>query len=332
MKIIVTGGKGFLGHHVVEALQRSGANVTALGRADGDLKNPFATHTLLRDADTIIHLAADVGGLGYLRGRPCSSFHDNHQMGMNVIAAACEGNASRLILAGTPCAYAADSPLPLKETALYTGIPSGDTAPYAFAKLATSKAAEALCPLHGVSVTTVIPSNLFGPHDNYEQNRSHVAAALLRKAVVARNTGDSIFEVWGDGSATRDFVYASDVADMIAHLTVNSHPSHAGQTFNLASGQETSMRQLAGVIANVVGDVEPAFTSKKPVGYTHRVMSITHARESLGYLPHTDLEAGLRKTHDWIIASGLHRQWLAESLAEPEPHVMPLTGKRRHAG
>lgn len=332
MKIVVTGGRGFLGTHVCNAINRQGGSPVAIGRADGDLKNPFVAHTLLREADTIIHLAADVGGLGYLRDRLGSSFHDNHQMGLNVIAAACEGTASRLILAGTPCAYAADCPLPLKEPALRSGVPSGDTAFYAFAKLATSYAAEAVCPLHGVAVTTVIPSNMFGPHDNYAPHRSHVAAALLRKAIMARTAGESTFEVWGDGSATRDFVYVTDVADMIALLAVNPHPSHAGQTFNLASGQETSMRQLAGVIADVVGDVQPSFTTEKPVGYTHRVMSIAHARDALGYHPQTDLAAGLQQTNAWIHDSGLQRYWLAESLAEPgPPHVMPLTERRRHA-
>jgi hypothetical protein len=151
-----------------------------------------------------------------------------------------------------------------------------------------------------------------------------VVAALLRKALLARATGQSTFEVWGDGSATRDFVYVEDVASTIALLATDHHPSHAGHTFNLASGQETSMRQLAWTIAGVIGGVKPDFNIDAPVGYSNRVMSIRAATETLGYEPKITLEHGLRATVSWVEESGLLKTWLADASAEaPATLSMP---------
>ena len=144
MSIHVTGARGFLGRHVVAALERRGAVVRPLGRADGDLRDAAVAERLLADADTIVHLAADVGGVGYLRGCAGRAFHDNFRLGLNVIRAACRGRARRVVLAGTPCAYAGAAPLPLAEEALLEGVPSGDTGSYGYAKLASSLAADAI--------------------------------------------------------------------------------------------------------------------------------------------------------------------------------------------
>lgn len=310
MNIAVTGGRGFLGTHVVEALRTHNVAVTPLSRADGDLKIRGVAQALLQNAEVIIHLAADVGGLGYLRAHPQRAFHHNLDIGLNVIAAATEGKAQLLILAGTPCSYADDCPLPLRETDLETGVPSGDTASYAYAKLAVSKAAATLCPLGGVDVVTVIPSNLYGPHDNFSTHRAHVVAALLRKAVLARKSGVETFEVWGSGSATRDLVFVTDVAEQIATLAVGSRSGYCGQTFNLGSGQETSMRQLASLIAAAVGKVRPVFSESKPVGYTHRVMALEASQNSLGYRNQVSLADGLAATVKWIYEQDLPQKWL----------------------
>lgn len=322
MNIAITGGRGFLGTHLAHLLREQGADVTALGRRDGDLRNPFVAHSLLKHADTIIHLAADVGGLGYLRDRPAIGFHDNHQMGLNVIAAACEGRAERLILASTPCSYAADSPLPLREHNLDRGVPSGDTGNYGFAKLAISKTAETVCPLHRVEAVTVIPANLYGSHDNFSNERAHVTAALLRKAVVAKAVGETSFEVWGDGSATRDFVYVGDVAAGIASVATATPGTLSGRTFNLASGQETSMRQLACLIAETVGGIAPRFTASRPVGYTHRVMSIHEAALLLGFTAPTSLADGLAHTLRWLEKSGTIAQWIRDASTAQPAHAV----------
>lgn len=310
MNIVVTGGRGFLGGHVAAALQGGGATPRLLGRQEGDLRDLETATRLLADAEVIVHLAADVGGVAYLGARSAAAFHANHQLGLNVIAGACRGLCRRLVLVGSPCSYAADSPLPLAESDLALGIPSGDTGSYGFAKLAVSAAAEVLCASAGVEVVTAIPSNLYGPGDHYETSRSHVVASLVRRAVTAAATGQPKFEVWGNGAATRDFVYAKDVADAIASI-VMSDRRFAGETFNLGSGVETSIREMAELIGTAVGGgVRPWFNPAGPVGYTHRVMSIESARAAFGYSPKTALPEGLAHTLAWIRGRGLDQDWI----------------------
>jgi GDP-L-fucose synthase len=310
VKIVITGGTGFLGRHVAEALQAMGGSARLLGRKEGDLLDPATATRLLAEAEGIVHLAADVGGVAYLGSRSGAAFHVNHQLGLNVIAAACQGACRRLVLVGSPCSYAAGSQLPLAEADLTRGIPSGETGSYGFAKLAVSGAAEVLCGAVGIEVVTAIPSNLYGPGDHYEQERSHVVAALVRRAVVAGLSGQGSFEVWGNGSATRDFVYVSDVAAGIASIVMSSR-QFIGETFNLGSGIETSIREMADLVAQAVGGgIRPQFNPAGPVGYTHRVMSIDRAREAFGYSPQTSLLDGLSHTLAWIRAVGIDREWM----------------------
>lgn len=314
--VAVTGARGFLGRHVVKALERRGLRVRPLGRQDGDIRDADTAERLLAGADTVIHLAADVGGVGYLRSCPGRAFHDNFIMGLNVIRAAMRGGVGRLVLAGTPCSYAGDAALPLSETDLLHGVPSGDTGTYGYAKLATSLAAATLCPGLGETDTvTVIPSNLYGPGDAFDETRGHVVAALIRKAVMAAELGRDSFEVWGDGSATRDFVYVTDVAEGIAAVASAAEPFD-GAMFNLGSGRETSIREIASIVAAAAGDgLEPRFLSDKPVGYTRRVMSVAHASERLGHVASTGLVEGIRKTIEWLRVSGTLAAWVASEQA-----------------
>lgn len=319
MAIFVTGARGFLGSHVVEALRRRGAAVRALGRRDGDLLDPAVADRLLADADTIVHLAADVGGVGYLRSRAGRAFHDNFRLGLNVIRAACRGRARRVVLAGTPCAYSGDVPLPLEEGALVEGVPSGDTGSYGYAKLAASLAADTILGMAGRDTVTVIPANLYGPGDAFDTDRGHVVAALVRKALLAAADGQATFDVWGDGNATRDFVYVGDVADAIASITVADEP-FGGAAFNLASGRETSIREIAEAVARAVGGgIRPRFLPDKPVGYSRRVMSIDRAAATFGYRPATSLDEGLARTVAWLRARGQVAAWHAHAGAAGVP-------------
>lgn len=310
-QIVVTGAKGFLGRHVVKSLSRRRLPVRALGRPDGDLRDAATAERLLADAGIVIHLAADVGGVGYLRSCPGRAFHDNFAMGLNVIRAVIRGGASRLVLAGTPCAYSSDAGLPLTEDSLREGVPSGDTGAYGYAKLASSLAAATLCEGLDTDTVTVIPSNLYGPGDTFDETRGHVVAALIRKAVLAAELGQESFEVWGDGSATRDFVYVTDVAEGVAAMAAAREP-FGGATFNLGSGLETSIREIATIVAEAAGaGVRPRFLTDKPVGYARRVMSVDRATEQLGYVAATGLTEGIRKTIDWLRAAGHVHAWTA---------------------
>jgi GDP-L-fucose synthase len=295
--IVVTGARGFLGRHVVKSLQRRGLSVRPLGRQEGDLRDTATAERLLSGAATVVHLAA--------------AFHDNYALGLNVIRAALRGGVGRLVLAGTPCSYSGDAELPLAEEALLEGVPSGDTGTYGYAKLATSLAAATLCDGLATDTVTVIPSNLYGPGDAFDETRGHVVAALIRKAVLAAELGEDSFEVWGDGSATRDFVYVTDVAEGIATV-VTAPEAFAGATFNLGSGRETSIREIATIVAAGAGaGIRPRFRADKPVGYTRRVMSVEYAAERLDYVAATGLVEGIRQTISWLRASGHVATWAA---------------------
>ena len=328
MQIHVTGARGFLGSHVVTSLSQRGVEVRPLGRRDGDLRDPVVAERLLADADTIIHLAADVGGVGYLRSCAGRAFHDNFHLGLNVIRAACRGRARRVVLAGTPCAYSGSAPLPLREAALFEGVPSGDTGSYGYAKLASSIAADAICSMTGCDTVTVIPSNLYGPGDTFDIDRGPVVAALVRKALLAVERRQSTFDVWGDGSATRDFVYVGDVAEGIATIALQDRP-FAGESFNLGSGRETSIAEIAEAVARAVGPgLRPSFLADKPVGYTRRVMSVERAAEAVGYRASTTLSDGLGRTVDWLRATGRVAAWLE---AERRPQSRPSIPDSRAA-
>lgn len=310
MSVVITGGTGFLGQHVEKACLESGIHPRVLGRQDGDLRDPRVARQVLAGADTVVHLAADVGGVAYLAARQGDSFYKNHRIGLNVIQAACFHKCRRLILVGSPCSYAADSRLPLVEKNLHTGFPSGETGAYGLAKLVVSDTANLLGQAAGVEVATLIPGNLYGPGDHFENFRSHVVAALVRRAVLCQLRGEKTFSVWGSGSATRDFVYVEDVARAIVR-TIGVKTHFTGEFFNVGSGHEISIRQLADILADAVGGgVEPHFIEDAIVGYTHRVMSIERAEQALGYRPETSLSDGLFETIAWVKREGLDQVWL----------------------
>ena len=310
MSVVITGGTGFLGQHVEKACLESGIHPRVLGRQDGDLRDPRVARQVLAGVDTVVHLAADVGGVAYLAARQGDSFYKNHRIGLNVVQAACFHKCRRLILVGSPCSYAADSRLPLVEKNLHTGFPSGETGAYGLAKLVVSDTANLLGQAAGVEVATLIPGNLYGPGDHFENFRSHVVAALVRRAVLCQLRGEKTFSVWGSGSATRDFVYVENVACAIVQaIQVKTH--FTGEFFNVGSGHEISIRQLADILADAVGGgVEPHFIEDAIVGYTHRVMSIERAEQALGYRPETSLSDGLFETIAWVKREGLDQVWL----------------------
>jgi len=209
---------------------------------------------------------------------------------------------------------------------LQEGFPSGETGCYGLAKLVVSETAHLFGNAVGVETVTLIPGNIYGPSDHFECNRSHVVAAVLRRAVVSQLLGRETFSVWGNGSATRDFVYVDDVARTIAQAVTSGH-HFSGDVFNIGSGSETSVRQLAGLVAETVGGgIEPEFIEEELVGYTHRVLSNELARSVLGYQPKVTLKEGLSKTFAWIKQRGLDRAWLDAEVQE-EKQTLRLYGR-----
>mgnify|MGYP001156996384 FL=1 len=316
MNVVLTGGSGFLGKHVQKACVASGVIPRALGRKDGDMRDPLVARRVLADAEVVVHLAADVGGVAYLAGRQAEAFHANHRIGINVIQAACFHRCRRLILIGSPCSYGPNSRLPLVEKSLQDGFPTGETGCYGLAKLVVSETANLFGNALGIETVTLIPGNIYGPSDHFECNRSHVVAAVLRRAVVSQLLGRETFSVWGNGSATRDFVYVDDVARTIAQVVTSEH-HFSGDVFNIGSGSETSVRQLADLVAETVGGgIEPEFIEEELVGYTHRILSNELARSVLGYQPKISLQDGLFETLAWVRREGLDRVWLEDEVQE----------------
>lgn len=299
MHVYVTGSGGFLGSHVVAALMAAGMRVTPISRELGDLRDASTAKNLLAAADVIVHLAANVGGVGYLAQHMSASFHDNLTLGMNVLAAACAGRCRRLILAGTPCSYDYNAALPLVESSMATSFPVGPTAGYGVAKMVCSRVAQDMCALFGKETVTFVPSNIYGPGDYFDDSRGHVVPALIKKAVSASFQKEKTFEIWGDGTATRDFVHVSDVVAGIKAL-ITSSAKFSGEVYNFGSGVETSVADLAAKISHVVSPaLSYTFAADKPAGHPRRVMCIDSAQAELGYRPVVDLDVGIRETVEW---------------------------------
>jgi GDP-L-fucose synthase len=310
MKLVVTGARGVLGKQVCDALGPRDVEVVGIGRQDGDLLDPAAAVGLLADADVVVHLAAKVGGVDFLKRNTVSAYYDNISIGMNLVHACLHGKARRLVLIGTACSYPRAATLPLREEDLYCGLASGDTGGYGLAKATVSHVANQLLGAGGKEVVTLIPTNLYGPGDNFEVERSHVVASLLRKAIVASKQGHKSLEVWGDGTATRDLLHYRDAARAIAHVAVATG-QHAGETINLGSGQETTIREIAQLI---VAAVDPAmsvvFDPTKPAGVPRRVMSIAKAQSRIGFHPSIPLAEGIDETVAWIEAQQVWKDWV----------------------
>ncbi len=312
MRIVVTGARGVLGQHVCGALAGRNVEVVGLGRAAGDLRDAAAAADILADANVVVHLAATVGGVDFLKRNAVETFYGNLSMGMNVVQACLRGKARRLVLIGTACSYPRCATLPLCEDDIYSGLATGDTGPYGLAKAAVSHTANQLLPAHGKEVVTLIPTNLYGPGDNFDVQRSHVMASLLRKAVLASKQGHASLEVWGDGTATRDMLHVRDAAWAIAQVAVSTD-RFSGETINLGSGQETTIREVAEL---VVAAVNPAmrvtFDSTKPTGVQRRVLSIAKAQARLGFRPSISLPNGIEETVAWIHAEQIWKDWLRQ--------------------
>ncbi len=299
-KVLVTGGSGFLGTHVVEALQARGAREVVVPRSsEFDLRDAAQTRAMYeRHAPTmVVHLAASVGGIGANRKHPGKFFFDNMAMGLNVLEAARTHRTSKVVVAGTICAYPKFTPVPFREDDLWNGYPEETNAPYGVAKKALLVMAQSYRQEYGSNFVMVFPVNLYGPRDNFDLEDSHVIPAMIRKFIDAQDRGEKSVTLWGDGTPTREFLYVGDCAEGIA-LAAERYDD--ADPVNLGAGFEISMRDLAQTIATATGFTgDIVWDPARPNGQPRRMLDVQRARERFGFTARTSLADGLATTIAW---------------------------------
>jgi GDP-L-fucose synthase len=295
MRILVTGGGGFLGSHLVERLERDGHSVLAARRDDYDLTAMPDAARMFHDAgaEVVYHLAAEVGGIGANRANPGRYWYANLAMGMNVVEQARLHETPKLVIAGTVCAYPKLTPVPFVESALWDGYPEETNAPYGIAKKAVLVGAQGYREQYGLDAIFLLPTNLYGPRDNFDLETSHVIPALIRKMVEAE---DEVV-LWGDGSPTREFLY---VDDCVEGLVLAAERYDGPDPVNLGASREISIRELAELIAEVTGyEGKITWDTEKPNGQPRRSVDGSRARELFGFEARTPLREGLERTVAW---------------------------------
>lgn len=305
---VVTGGAGFLGSYVVEALQSRGAkNITVPRSADYDLRDCDDVLRLLTDSepDIIIHMAAVVGGIGANRERPAEFFYDNLMMGAQLFHEAYKSDVKKFVSIGTVCAYPKIVPIPFKEETLWDGYPEETNAPYGLAKKMLLVQGEAYRQQYGFNSIFLLPTNLYGPRDNFDPSSSHVIPALIKKTLEAKESGEQKLVVWGDGSPTREFLYVGDAAEAI--LLATEHYNESAPV-NLGSGEEISIRELVNLTVEEIGfEGEIVWDTSKPNGQPRRKLDTSRAAEKFNFKATTPFREWLRKVIQWYLTERLTR-------------------------
>jgi GDP-L-fucose synthase len=299
-RICVTGGAGFLGSFVVEALRARGCREIAVPRKrDYDLTRPSHIERLFNDTrpEVVFHLAAVVGGIGANRDNPGRFFYENAIMGIELIEQARRFNVEKTVVAGTICAYPKFTPVPFCEDDLWNGYPEETNAPYGVAKKALLVQCQAYREQYGMNAVFLLPVNLYGPRDNFDLQSSHVIPALIRKCEEARMQKAPEIVCWGDGTPTREFLYVEDCAEgLIAAAELNDKPDPV----NLGSGREIPIAELVEIIAQLCdykGRI--VWDASKPNGQPRRRLDTTRAEQEFGWLAQMPLEEGIRRTIHW---------------------------------
>ena len=299
-RVTVTGGAGFLGRFVIEKLRAyDGVEIFVPRSQDYDLIEKADIVRMLQDSkpDLVIHLAAVVGGIGHNQKNPGKFFYDNLMMGVQLIEQSRLGGVKKFLATGTVCAYPKFTPVPFKEDDLWNGYPEETNAPYGLAKKMMLVQSQAYREQYGFNSIFILPANLYGPGDNFDLETSHVIPALIRKCVEARHTGADYVEVWGSGSASREFLYVEDCAEGIVEAAARYDQ---GDPVNLGNGREITIKDLVEIIARLAGfEGEIRWQSEKPDGQPRRQLDTTRAFERFGFRAQTSLEEGLRQTIDW---------------------------------
>ena len=298
MNVLVTGGGGFLGSHLVERLRADGHEPFVARRAEYDLTHEEDAARLFDDAspELVFHLAAEVGGIGANRANPGRYWYANLQMGVNVLEQSRTRGARKLVILGTVCAYPKFTPVPFHEDDLWNGYPEETNAPYGVAKKSLLVGAQAYREQYGLDTIFLLPTNLYGPRDNFDLETSHVIPALIRKMI---ESPDEIV-LWGDGTPTREYLYVEDCAEGLA---LAAERYDGSEPVNLGTGVETSIRETAEIVADVVGfSGRISWDASMPNGQPRRSLDASRARELFGFEARTPLREGIERTVAWYRA------------------------------
>lgn len=299
-KILLTGGAGFVGRHVRAELLKRGVdkkNILIPRSNDYDLRREDICDRLTRNIDIVIHLAGNVGGIGYNRDNPGRLFYDNMMMGVNLIESARVHKVKKFVQIGTICAYPKFAPIPFQEKELWNGYPEETNAPYGIAKKALLVMLQSYREQYGFNGIYLLPVNIYGPHDNFNPKSSHVIAALIKKIYDAKKENAKEIIVWGDGSATREFFFVEDAAKAIVKATEYYEKS---EPVNIGAGFEISIKELVEklvILMNFTGSI--VWDKTKPNGQPRRMLDTTRAIQEFGFKAETSFDEGLKKTIDW---------------------------------
>jgi len=294
-RVLVTGGGGFLGSHLVERLDRDGHDVVVARSAEYDLTSMHDAARMFDEAGAglVFHLAAEVGGIGANRANPGRYWYANLAMGLNVLEQARLHETPKLVIVGTVCSYPKFAPVPFREGGLWDGYPEETNAPYGVAKKAILVGAQAYREQYGLNSIFLLPTNLYGPRDNFDLETSHVIPALIRKMVEA----DDEVVLWGDGSPTREFLY---VEDCVHGLVLAAERYDGPGPANLGAGKEISIRELAELVAEVTEyEGRIVWDAARPGGQPRRSVDGTRARELFDFEARTPLREGIERTVAW---------------------------------
>ena len=299
----MTGAGGFLGRPTTTALIDVGADVTAVRSAEHDLRDRAACFDALAGAQIVVHLAANVGGIGYNRRNPAPLVHDNMAMGLNVFEACRELEVEKLVAACSVCAYPKFTPVPFSEDDIWNGYPEESNAPYGLAKKMLIVLSDTYRRQYGLDSCAPIMANLYGPGDNYDLEDSHVIAAMIRKYVVAAEQGEPEVVLWGTGEPSREFLYVDDATTA---LLLSAERLDVSDPVNIGTGKETRIRDLAETISELAGfEGRTIWDATRPDGQPKRFLDVSRARELIGFEAETPLAEGLRRTIESFRAAEL---------------------------
>tara|TARA_B100001146_G_scaffold157720_1_gene138873 strand:+ start:79 stop:1011 length:933 start_codon:yes stop_codon:yes gene_type:complete len=298
-KVLVTGGNGFLGSHVVNELKNLNVkDVFTPASKDYDLRNRTDCKKVLKDIDVVFHLASTSGGIMFLKERPAEAFYDNIMMGVNLIHEAKEAGIEKLIITGAVSSYPKLAPIPFNEKNIWDGYPDETNAPYGIAKRTLLVQSQAYRQQFDFNSIVLFLTNLYGPKDHFDPTSATVIPALINKISSAKKQNEKSISIWGDGTPTRDFLY---VQDAVRGLMLAAEKYDEGLPINLGSDQETTINELVNLISKITGfKGQIKWDKSKPNGQPRRKVSNKLAEEKLGFKSETTLEEGLQKTIEWF--------------------------------